>query len=405
MATILLSAAGAAIGGSIGGTVLGLSSVALGRFVGATVGRLIDQRLMGAGSDVVETGRIERFRLTGAGEGDPVAQVYGRMQVAGHVIWATQFSEAVTVSGGGKGSPPTPKTRSYSYSVSLAIALCEGEISSVGRVWADGVEVSRDNLNMVVYHGTQDQLPDPKMEAVEGAGQVPAYRGTAYVVFEDLQLEQFGNRLPQFNFEVTRPSQLGLFDAEDDIAHGVRGVAMLPGSGEYALATTPVTYSFGAGKSQTINVNTPSGKADVLSALERMTDELPNCQSTSLIVSWFGNDLRCGSCSIKPKVEQVEHDGAEMPWVVSGLGRGSADLVVRDNENRPLYGGTPADAAVIEAIVALGDAGQDVMYYPFILMDQGEGNSLPDPYSDSDAQPVLPWRGRITLSEAPGRAG
>ena len=57
MATILLSAAGAAIGGSVGGTVLGLSSVALGRFAGATAGRLIDQRIMGGGSDVVETGR------------------------------------------------------------------------------------------------------------------------------------------------------------------------------------------------------------------------------------------------------------------------------------------------------------------------------------------------------------
>ena len=42
MATILLSAAGAAAGGSIGGSFLGLSMVAAGRFVGATVGRMID---------------------------------------------------------------------------------------------------------------------------------------------------------------------------------------------------------------------------------------------------------------------------------------------------------------------------------------------------------------------------
>ena len=405
MATILLSAAGAAIGGSIGGTVLGLSSVALGRFVGATVGRVIDQRIMGAGSDVVETGRIERFRLTGAGEGDPVAQVYGRMQVAGHVIWATQFSESVTVSGGGKGRPPRPKTRSYSYSVSLAIALCEGEISSVGRVWADGVEIAPSRLNMVVYHGTRDQLPDPKMEAVEGAGQVPAYRGTAYVVFEDVDLEQFGNRVPQFTFEVTRPSQPGLFDAEDDIAHGVRGVAMLPGSGEYALATTQVSYDFGAGKTKLANINTPSGKSDMLTSLDRLVDELPNCQSTSLIVSWFGDDLRCGSCSIKPKIEQSEYDGSEMPWQVSGLTRSTADLVVRDADNRPLYGGTPTDVSVIEAIQALSEAGQDVLYYPFILMDQAEGNTLPDPYSDESGQAALPWRGRISLSTAPGRSG
>ncbi len=405
MATILLSAAGAAIGGSIGGTVLGLSSVALGRFAGASLGRVIDQRIMGAGADAVETGRVERFRLTSAGEGDPVAQVYGRMQVAGHVIWATQFAESVTVSGGGKGGPPKPKSRSFSYSVSLAIALCEGEITGVGRIWADGVEIAKDDLNMHVYFGTRDQLPDPKMEAVEGAGKVPAYRGTAYIVLEDLQLEAFGNRVPQFAFEVTRPSQPGLFDAVDDLAHGIRGVAMMPGSGEYALATTPVSYNHGVGQSQMANINTPSGKADFTTSLERMVDELPNCASTSLIVSWFGDDLRCGECTIRPKVEQGAYDGQEMPWAVAGETRASADVVARDGEDRPIYGGTPADASVIEAIGALKDAGQSVMYYPFILMDQVAGNTLPDPYGDADMQPKLPWRGRVTLSVAPGRDG
>lgn len=67
MATVVLSAAGAAIGGSIGGTVAGLSSVAIGRVVGATLGKVIDQRLMGQGSDVVEHGKIDRFRLSSAG--------------------------------------------------------------------------------------------------------------------------------------------------------------------------------------------------------------------------------------------------------------------------------------------------------------------------------------------------
>ncbi|MEO0400736.1 MAG: hypothetical protein AAF214_00005, partial [Pseudomonadota bacterium] len=69
MATVVLSAAGAAIGGSVGGSFLGLSSVAIGRAVGATLGRVIDQRVMGQGSDVVETGKVDRFRLTNSGEG------------------------------------------------------------------------------------------------------------------------------------------------------------------------------------------------------------------------------------------------------------------------------------------------------------------------------------------------
>ena len=151
MATILLSAAGAAVGGAVGGSVLGLSSVAIGRFAGAVIGRSIDQRLLGQGSEVVETGRVSRLRLTGAGEGDAISQVYGRMRVGGQVIWATEFRENVSVtrgSGGGKGSPSpaTPDTRRISYSVSLALALCEGEITRVARVWADGTEVSLSGL-------------------------------------------------------------------------------------------------------------------------------------------------------------------------------------------------------------------------------------------------------------------
>ncbi|MFT6104116.1 MAG: hypothetical protein ACJA1E_000531, partial [Paracoccaceae bacterium] len=184
MATILLSAAGAAAGSAVGGSLFGVSAAVVGRAVGATVGKIIDQRLLGSGSEAVETGRVERFRLTGASEGRAISQVYGRMRVGGQVIWSTQFSETVVSSGGGKGAPTAPATNTYSYSVSLAIALCEGTITRVGRVWADGVEIARDQLSMRVYSGAQDQLPDPKIEAVEGTGNAPAYRGVAYVVIE-----------------------------------------------------------------------------------------------------------------------------------------------------------------------------------------------------------------------------
>lgn len=402
MATILLSAAGAAIGGSVGGTLMGVSAAAVGRLAGATLGQAVDQRIMGNGAEAVEHGQIDRFRLTSSGEGDPIAQVYGRMRVGGHVIWATNFSETVSVSGGGKGAPK-PTVRSYSYTVSLAIAVCEGEITSIGRIWADGSEISRDGLNMRVYTGATDQLPDPKMEAVEGAGNVPAYRGTAYVVFEDLALEQFGNRVPQFSFEVVRPAQPHTESHKYDPAFGIQGVAMMPGSGEYALATTPVHFSYGVGQSALANVNSPSGKSDYATSLEALGEELPNCDSVSMIVSWFGNDLRAANCEIKPKVEQTQFDGQEMPWSVAGEVRSTADLVPFDPENRPIYGGTPADASVIEAIQATQANGQGVMYYPFILMDQVDGNTLPDPYSDATAQPKLPWRGRITLNDAPGR--
>lgn len=411
MATILLSAAGAALGSSIGGSVLGLSMTAVGRFIGASIGRGLDQRLLGAGSEAVETGRIDRFRLTGAGEGAPIAQVYGRMRTGGHIIWATEFKERVRESGGGgKGAPAQPTIREYSYSVSLALALCEGEITAVNRVWADGVEIAIKDLDMRVYTGSQDQLPDPKIEAVEGVGLVPAYRGTAYVVMEDLRLERFGNRVPQFSFEVVRPDL-----AEDQVPSLVQSVAMIPGTGEYALATKPVYMKyaassfdslFGVGKDgkAVANVGSPSEEPDFVTSLKHLSDEVPNCRAASLIVSWFGDDLRCGQCAIRPKVEQTEYEAKSMPWSVAGVDR-SAALMVPQLDGRPVYGGTPTDKSVIQSIRKMQAEGLAVMYYPFILMDQMAANALADPWSGAADQPDLPWRGRITLSIAPGQPG
>lgn len=405
MATIVLSAAGAAIGGSVGGTLAGLSSVAIGRAVGATLGRVIDDRILGAGSDAVEVGRVDRFRLTSASEGGPITQIYGRTRIGGQVIWASEFMETTTLTGGGKGGPSSPTTTSYSYTVSLAIALCTGEIASVPRIWADGQEVSPQDLNLTLYRGDMDQLPDPLMEAVEGAGEVPAYRGTAYVVMENIALEAFGNRVPQFSFEVVRAEQPDSPEYDLDLGQLVSGVALMPGTGEYALAATPVHYDYGPGHAKGANSHTASGQTDLLTSLDALEAELPTCETASLIVSWFGNDLRCGDCLIKPKVEQYEAEGAPMPWRVGGIPRAEAELVAQDEEERPIYGGTPTDASVIEAISALQASGKRVMFYPFILMDQKDDNVLPNPWALTGFQAKLPWRGRITLSKAPGQPG
>ena len=403
MATILLSAAGAALGAGFGGTVLGLSGAVIGRAVGATFGRAIDQSVLGGGSDAVETGRVERFRLMGASEGSAVPRIWGRVRVSGQVIWATRFQENIATSGGGKGAP-RPKTTEFSYSVSLAVALCEGVITRVGRIWADGNEIEPGSLNMAVYTGAADQLPDPKISAVEGAGLAPAYRGVAYVVIEELDLSAFGNRVPQFSFEVIRPAQGAAAQDFPDLSRIVPGVCLVPGTGEYAYATTPVHYALGPGVNRTANVNSASGKTDFATSLDHLTQELPGCGAVSLVVSWFGGDLRCGVCDVRPKVEQKTSDGVGMAWKVTGVTRAAA-VEIAKLEGRSVYGGTPADKSVVEAIKAAKLAGQAVTFYPFILMDQMAGNTLFDPYSLTNGQPALPWRGRITLDKAPGRAG
>lgn len=403
MATILLSAAGAALGAGVGGTVLGLSGAVIGRAVGATLGRVIDQRVMGAGSDPVEVGRVDRFRLMGASEGGAVPRVWGRVRLGGQVIWASRFEESVTRQGGSKGTGGT-RSETFSYRVSVAIALCEGVVTRVGRVWADGNEIAPSSLEMRLYPGSEDQMPDAKIEAVEGADNAPAYRGIAYVVIEDLDLGRFGNRVPQFSFEVIRPAQGAAADLWPDLGRTVPGVCLIPGTGEYALATTPVHYALGPGITRSANVHTASEETDFVASLRQLTEELPGSAGASLVVSWFGDDLRCGTCTIAPKVEQRVTDGEGMPWQVNGVTRAAA-FEVSKLAGRSIYGGTPADAAVLEAIAALKAAGKEITFYPFILMDQLAGNGLADPWSDAVEQPALPWRGRITGSAAAGRPG
>ena len=399
MATLVLGAAGAAVGGSLGGSALGLGAATIGRAVGATVGRAIDQRLLGGGSAVVDHGRVDRFRLSGGAEGEAIPRLYGRMRVAGHVIWASPFRERVsTTGGGGKGGSRRPAVREHSYVVSLAVALCEGPVRHVGRAWADGRELARGEVAFRVHDGSEDQVPEALIEAEEGVGAAPAYRGTAYVVIEDLDLGPFGNRVPQFSFEVVRGVAVpGEVPAPQDL---VRGVSLIPGTGEFALATRRVDYASGGGPA---NVHGAAEVPDLLASLSALRGQVPRLRAASLVVAWFGDDLRCGSCRLRPMVDQGEVDGVQMRWSVAGQDRAVAAVLPRRN-GRPIYGGTPCDASVIEAIGALKAGGQDVTYHPFVLMTQLPGNGLPDPHRDGE-QGALPWRGRITASVAPGRGG
>lgn len=409
MATLVLAAAGAAVGASFGtGTVLGLTGAVIGRAVGATLGQVIDQRWLASGSEPVQTGRVDRFRMMGASEGAPIPRIWGRARVGGQVIWASRFREEVIVrdggGGGGKGAPRRPEVEEFVYSVSLAVALCEGPILRVGRVWADGVEIDPDDYVMHVHQGHETQTPDPKIAAVEGWEKAPSYRGIAYVVFEDLPLGPFGNRVPQFSFEVVRGAKPN--DAPGTVTLGslLSAVALIPGTGEYSLATSVVRQPQGPGRAWEINRNAPGRRTDFDQSLRQLRGEMPMLGSAAVVVSWFGNDLRCGSCQVQPKVEHATLDGVNQIWRAGGLARSQAGVMVQ-SDGRPVYGGTPSDASVVQAIQAIRVGGQEVMFYPFVLMDQLAGNTLPDPYSDAGAQAILPWRGRITLSVAPGRAG
>jgi hypothetical protein len=190
MATLVLTALGSAIGGPIGGSI------------GAFLGQQIDRRIFGPGGR--EGPRLRELAISTSSYGQPIPRQFGRMRVPGTVIWSTDLIESKRKEKGGKGQPSTTV---YSYSASFAVALSSTPIARLGRIWADGnlLRGALDDLKvggtLRVYRGFGDDPVDPLIAAAKG-GQAPAFRDCAYVVFEDLELGDYGNRIPALSFEI-----------------------------------------------------------------------------------------------------------------------------------------------------------------------------------------------------------
>ncbi|MGE3142740.1 MAG: glycoside hydrolase/phage tail family protein [Hyphomonadaceae bacterium] len=400
MAALVLSTIGKAVGARIFPAALSTIGASLGQAAGAVLGGAIDQTLFGQ-SRSLEGPRLAALHVQGSTEGASIPAVYGRVRIAGQVIWAARFKEHVStqeVQSGGKGGGGSTKVTNFAYSLSFAIGLCEGEIARIGRVWANGEAFDLSQCAWRLYQGSETQAPDPLFEAIEGAENAPAYRGLAYIVFEDLPLDAFGNTIPQLSFEIVRPAGGG-----QRLETMARGVCLIPGAGEFVLATGPVRRVIGPGRETAENVHAEEGRANLAVALDHLAADLPACESVLLVVSWFGTDLRCGACEIRPGVEIAAKETSSLTWSVNGVSRAGAHLISL-HDGAPAYGGTPDDATVVAAIQDLKARGYKVGLYPFVLMDVPAGNGLPDPYGAAE-QAAYPWRGRVTLHPAPGHAG
>lgn len=190
MATLVLTALGSAIGGPVGGSI------------GALIGQQIDARIFRPGGR--EGPRLKELAISTSSYGQPIPRQFGRMRVAGTVIWSTDLVETKQKQKGRKGQPSTTV---YSYSASFAVALSSTPIARVGRIWADGnlLRGVQDDLKvggtLRIYRGFGDDPVDPLIAAAKGA-LAPAFRDCAYVVFENLELGDYGNRIPALSFEI-----------------------------------------------------------------------------------------------------------------------------------------------------------------------------------------------------------
>lgn len=225
MATLVLSTIGYLTSGPIGGAI------------GAVIGQQIDQNLLFR-PKARRGPRLGDLSVQTSSYGAEIPRIFGTMRVAGTVIWATDLAEHKSTSGG-KGQP---RVTSYAYSASFAVALSARPVLAVGRIWADGKLLRgtagdfKSATLFRLHQGQEDQDPDPLIVAAEGAGQAPAYRGIAYAVFENMSLEDFGNRIPSLTFEVVA----------DDGAVPIGAMAAALADGVVTAGATPALSGYAA---------------------------------------------------------------------------------------------------------------------------------------------------------------
>lgn len=171
-----------------------------------------------------------------------------------------------STSSSGKGGPTTVSTTT-TYTTSTAILLGEGVCDGIKKAWIDGklvytnsgAEADSDISSLIAgnmftgnfkfYPGTETQLPDPTLEAIHGVGNVPAYRGVAYVVFTDNAEILNGNSLRQLKFELVYSGNTSIVNrkwTKGPASAGNGGIApqaFIPSNNDEFLYMRPLPYT------------------------------------------------------------------------------------------------------------------------------------------------------------------
>lgn len=204
--------AGQIVGGIIGavvGFVYGGGPV--GAVKGAALGLSLGGYVDPPTGPTMRGPTLEDLSFQSASYGVVLPRLYGRIAVSGNIFYLENNKyKAVTKSDtvGGKGGGGQ-KVVTTTYYATFAVALGATHAGSEPyRVWAGGKliigaqQTGIQNLkgkpkkpfDYRYYDGTQT-TPDPRMEAVLGVGNAPSYEGTAYIIFYDFELTNYGNGL------------------------------------------------------------------------------------------------------------------------------------------------------------------------------------------------------------------
>lgn len=232
MARQVLPIVGAVIGAYFGNPQLGYA-------IGTIVGNAVDPL-------VVDGPKIGDVAQQTSSEGVYQPIYFGTAQGAGNIIAQGPNIIRKRKSQQGKGGGPVTVTESLYKTFAIRIGVSwqdEIGISGVTRIWENGKLVydSRPESQIIaesaefenkfrLYLGTDDQLPDPDLEAIYGIGNTPSYRGRAYIVFPLYNITEW-RAIPQYSFEVVTGG--GSVPAYDTMMSGDRIAA----GGEYGFAS------------------------------------------------------------------------------------------------------------------------------------------------------------------------
>ena len=253
---------------------------------------------------------------------------------------------------------PGRRPTTYHYYADVALAVCEGPVTSVYRVWLDRTPLDPEHVGEVrTYYGDETQTPDPLIQAVEGAGWTPAFRGLTYLVLENLYLTPYGNHFPNFEVEVYRGSPADT----DDARHLVRSVCLIPASGEWAYEPTIVRSRV---RNEALNTHTGRKASDFAVAIDTSAARSRTSNGSASSMPGSVPPFDVATCSIRPECEYAIHpdrlpDTTPYLWSVMGIGRpviggfGGWPLVSSyvkpDGSTGLYYGGTIGDGSVSRA--------------------------------------------------------
>lgn len=246
-----MSSAGQIIGGVVG-AVVGFFTP-LGPVYGAQIGMMIGGVIDPPEGPTINGPRLDDLSVQTSTYGAFIPRNYGTIAQHGNIFWlqGDALTETPRVEeSGGKGGPTTT-TNLWDYSATFALGLCEGPIDGIRRIWINGqlfYDAGTDDLSTIIasngvsglfslYLGTDTQEPDPLIQADKGIANVPAYRGLAYIVFENLPLEKYNNSLSGTQIKVEIVKNATYTDSLIDIGSVAYDAAWHPTMGAAGNAT------------------------------------------------------------------------------------------------------------------------------------------------------------------------